>query len=153
MINSAIKLAICYCSKAASALSLCDEIDLKSIQVKKSLASHPVSLPSLRKVPILRVTGKKRRKNGAAAAAAGSGLLLPSLLPCGASGTEDGTAGPNSDVKRGGTDGTERQRPSQLRTRDEWDFNKCGREKERESARERENGVKKSVKWCRFFVQ
>ena len=104
MINSAIKLAICYCSKAASALSLCDEIDLKSIQVKKSLASHPVSLPSLRKVPILRVTGKKRRKNGAAAAAAGSGLLLPSLLPCGASGTEDGTAGPNSDVKRGGTE-------------------------------------------------
>ena len=101
MINSAIKLAICHCSKAASALSLCDEIDLKSIQVKKSLASHPVSLPSLRKVPILRVTGKKRRKNGAAAAAAGSGLLLPTPMR---SGTEDGTAGPNSDVKRGGTE-------------------------------------------------
>ena len=94
------------------------------------------------------MTGKKRRKNGAAAAAAGSGLLLPSPTPM-RSGTEDGTAGPNSDVKRGGT-----ERNGKGRVSSEPGMNGIlTNVEERESARERENGVKKSVKWCRFFVQ
>ena len=68
-------------------------------------------LPSLRKVPILRVTEKKRRKNGAASNHRPRGRgrqrrVPPSLPPEVATADSyaerrrDGTAGPNLDVKR-----------------------------------------------------